>query len=250
VDPRPAPACGCNLLHNLGNRVLLPEWGKLGSGSGFCGVVPCRLDMATGLQDWPLRRRLPWFAGASHMLMWGLLLATPSGLSLLRQRLPNSPWRGPVSLFAALCTLWFLVVEGISIAAGPRGQSRSSSDAAAEPVVLVAAICLGILTAFRSHAWANLLVGILLAIVLTAIAKARHRQYPLAICGWIFAGVLGSVSHWPGDQGFELVFLLGGLATAVQGAFEVSAYYRELLDETKSWSITTEPFSRREKSVR
>jgi hypothetical protein len=104
-------------------------------------------------------------------------------------------------------------------------------------MVLGGLVCLGvlgILVLFSRHHWAALACGILMAVFLTVLAKARRQSYILAVLGWVAAGLVGSLCDWPGDQSFQLVFAVGGFASVIQAAFDLSRFYSESTERPES----------------
>lgn len=193
-------------------------------------------------QKWTLGRRLAWSAKAAHMLMWGLLITATGAARLLQQALPRSPWRGTVNGALFIAVLWELAAPWLAKLRkedqpDPLGILDSQAKDAAkfikqrlEGTAFVAVMCLGLAAAFSRHSWAALAAGFAVAALIHATAKLRKRSYSFAVMAWIVAGIAGALCRWPGDAGFALVFVIGGVATCVQGVVDIGLYYGESHD--------------------
>jgi hypothetical protein len=132
---------------------------------------------------------------------------------LLQQRFGSvpSPFRVPLSIAMFIVLAWQIW------ALSPRDPE---SEAEKSPgVLLLAAICIGVLTWQREHAWAVVGTSVALALFFAwAGGKVYRRPLWLAIVGWSIAGPAVFLFPWPNDQRFMLVLVLGGLVTALQGS--------------------------------
>jgi hypothetical protein len=61
------------------------------------------------------------------------------------------------------------------------------------------------------------------ALLWLRVAHGRHR-FPIALAGWIWAGMLPLTVAWPNEQRFELALLTGGVFTVFQGIVEMVRY--------------------------
>jgi len=179
---------------------------------------PARAQTHLGLMKDSAEKRgfrwwVRWYLRASYTLMWGLLLTTQGSEWLLQDRFSSVlwPWRGTIRLAAFLSTLWMLW------ALWPREESEAEKSWAG--VLLLWAVSFGVLTWQREHGWAVVGTSVEIALFLAWWAKLHRRSLILAIVGWSLAGPAVFVLPWSNGQRFDLVLVLGGFATALQGGF-------------------------------
>ena len=179
-----------------------------------------------------------WCLRASQLLMFGLAVAVLAGEDLLGERFPNSPWRGPLGRASFLAWLWLFVILWIPDVwvkeVEPVGPEYTARRSKLVETVLLGAAGGGVLAWQREHIWAVMGFGAGAALFFAALAKFRQRSYFLAVAGWILAGLAVLLLQWPNEQRFGLLLVLGGFASALQGAWELVKDARAVQGQQKS----------------
>jgi len=155
---------------------------------------------------------------ASSMMVVGLFIGAKFGRSLLFERSPGSHWMGPLLWFEIAGSIWMLVGLAASIGETRRGDEWR----------FVAAISIGALIAFENHTWAIIVFGAVMGTWMWIEGQTRHRSLFLAFTGWLGGGYIAMTSPWPIGQRWDLVFVIGGLATALQGGWEIPFKWSQL----------------------
>lgn len=160
---------------------------------------------------------------AANQLVWGLAIASIAGAELLAERFPNSRWRGLAgwsSWLGCLCVAVFLILpEG-----SPSGVQSLSDEERARwykivRLKLLGALCIGLVFALRQYVWAAIALGTGASIWFANVARVLDRTYIFAVTGWLVGGYVVLFFPWPNEQRLILVFVIGGLATAMQGGW-------------------------------
>lgn len=162
-----------------------------------------------------LLARASWYLRASHLLMWGLMVAVLGTYELLIDRFPASPWRGAMGFAFWLSQLWLLWALWPGTPTEITGKPYRG-----EGEVLVYALSSGFFIWQRDHIWVVLAWSIVSALFFLRIAVFRRKPSTIAAIGWILSGVVALFVEWPNGQKFFLVVLLGGLSTVFQGVVE------------------------------
>jgi hypothetical protein len=79
----------------------------------------------------------------------------------------------------------------------------------------------------RTHFWAAPVLGFSLAGAIWLVSKPRQRSCVLAVAGWLWAGLYPLTLAWPNEQRFYLALFIGGVATTLQGVWDVFRYLSE-----------------------
>lgn len=169
------------------------------------------------LQDHGVR----WWAARvfaiSHMLMFGLGIASVSGELLAQQRpgLISEPWDSALRVLMILCLLWWLFASFPrlpDLTNSPRGIERL------EALQLVVGLGVVLLIWQRDQSWSVLCLGPTAATWI-AIGYVR-KEWPipfLAALGFCAASLFVFLLSWPNAQRALALFCIGGFATAIQG---------------------------------
>src|SRR5205807_64003 len=140
----------------------------------------------------------------------------------------NSYWQVRLGWGWRLMLLWMIVLNYMKSqesAAGDPEISRREMQRAY--LVLPFALCIGLLSAVDEHSWAAMAMGIVCATFFWADGRVfGGRFYSMAIGGWLLGGAAAGWLSWPNEQRFDFVFVMGGLATVLQGAWEILSYLR------------------------
>lgn len=183
----------------------------------------------------PLVRRLRVNLEAAHWLIGGVFIAASSGDGLLFERAPGSPWHSPLMGVEFVATL-LVVVEGLITVPSWLGfkaiRSRSNSDEHALLFLLFLAWV--VLVVISKHARTSIAAGLITALFIWTIGRIHERLYSAAATGWLLAGFIGWHLHWPKGQAFLLAMLVSGLATAVQGVWEMPQWHEKLSQAPKT----------------
>lgn len=159
------------------------------------------------------------------MLAWGWLLAVLGGYGLAPMRLPNAPVHhlAVVALrFATLLCFPLLILQLFDVSP----DWRTRWDRKLWWSLLVLALCSGLSCWQRGSIWAAPVASLGVAQFIWVRSKSEQSSYPLAVAGWVWAGLYPLTLPWPNEQRFYLALVLGGAATALQGAWEVVRYLR------------------------
>ncbi len=173
---------------------------------------------------------------SSFSLSGLLFLVLYVGWLLLSKRNPQAPWLHPLGW--AILLGWFVVRTVVSFMdarddSAPVDRGGSKGRVKEEALLtLLAALCGIVIWYFRDRPWAPIATGLVAAIYFRGLGRLRERSVYFIVVGWIGAGAVASSLDWPYDQKFELVFVLGGLATAVQQAWRLMDEAREARADT------------------
>jgi hypothetical protein len=160
--------------------------------------------------------------------MWGFFVTAQGCEMLLHERFSSvhGPWRSTVRFAAFIATLWTLWALS--------RDTESAAEKSWATVLLLWAVCFGVLAWQSEHAWAVVGTGVEVAALMAWSAKSYGRSLILAIVGWGIAGPAVFLLPWPNGQRYDLVLVLGGFATALQGgiglARDLSALRRQSKD--------------------
>ncbi len=162
-----------------------------------------------------------WFLRASYLLMWGLSVTAIGSEGLLQDRFANAawPWSGTIHAATFATTLWTLWMLW---ALWPLRESDSPTGNK-QAAVFFLVLCVGVATWQREHLWAVVGTGLVCAPLLACLTEIYQRSLALAVCAWGLAGFAVLLLPWPNGQRFDLIWMLGGLATALQGAIGLSS---------------------------
>lgn len=178
-------------------------------------------------------RGFRWWAtrlyAISHMLMFGLGIASVSGELLVQQRpgLVTEPWVRALLIFLMIpCLLWWLV------ASFPRFPDLTTPPKGVdwlEGVQLAVGLGVFLLIWQRDLSLSVLCLGPTTATWI-AIGYVR-KKWPLpflAVLGFCIASLLVFLLGWPNAQRTLALFCIGGFATALQGLLVVGQQYNKL----------------------
>lgn len=153
------------------------------------------------------------------------------GWVLFLERNPHAPWLRHlwwVSLPLLLLILVSLIgnlggmignLGGMepSGGVGSRNMTRSTTRGKqAGLLTLLMALWGCVLWYFRERPWAVIGAGVVVAIHVRGLGKLRGRSHLISVVGWLVSGFAASFLDWPYQQKFELVYVLGGLASVLQ----------------------------------
>ena len=167
------------------------------------------MEDSTGFRWWSR-----WFLRASYLLMWGLSVTAMGSEGLLHERFANTSWPWPETIHVAAfaTTLWLFW------ALWPLRESEPLTGNTSAAVFLLV-VCVGVLTWQREHVWAVVGSGLVCAALFACGADVYRRSLVLTVAAWGLAGFAVLLFPWPNGQRYDLVFVLGGLATTLQGGF-------------------------------
>ena len=159
-----------------------------------------------------------------QILAEGLFWVLYFGWVLLLERNPHAPWLRHL-WWVSLPLLLLILVSFIGSLGGmePSGgvgsgnMTRSTTrDKQAGLLTLLMALWGCVLWYFRDRPWAVIGAGVVAAIYVRGLGKLRGRPHLVAVVGWLVSGFATSFLDWPYQQKFELVYVLGGLASVLQ----------------------------------
>jgi hypothetical protein len=78
-----------------------------------------------------------------------------------------------------------------------------------------------------ARVWAAPVLGFSAAQFLWLLSKSGERSCVLPAAGWLWAGLYPLTLAWPNEQRYYLAFLIGGVATTLQGVWDVFRYLSE-----------------------
>jgi hypothetical protein len=159
-----------------------------------------------------------WWLSASHLMMWGLAIAAMTAQPLLQERSPHLASSWPIGAACILASLWMLW----GLWPGSPGQPLRGG----EGTILLLAVCWGVMTWQREHAWAVVGLCAATAVGFRMLGKIRRRSVDAAAVAWILAGIAVFFFQWPNSKRLYLAIILGGLGTAVQGGFDLVRHVR------------------------
>ena len=177
--------------------------------------------------DW--RWWLKWFKATTHMFMLGIGV-TALGSNMLFHERPKwlpAPWN--TVAFVAFMVAWAWLIWVSSPGLPPDFDARPSSESTREiGFPLLFAIVAGVLRWQWERDWAVACLGPVAALALWAISHKQGIRPFAAAAVWTFAGFAALQFPWSNPQRFLLAMVIGGLATAIQGAFASLGFYRTL----------------------
>jgi len=103
--------------------------------------------------------------------------------------------------------------------------SLETSNSGEEALQFLWFLSWGVLMFLRKHEWTSLALGVITGLYFWMIGRMHQRRYLVAVVGWILAGFAVYFLRWPNEQRLMLSGVAGGLATAVQGAWEMPRWY-------------------------
>jgi len=156
---------------------------------------------------------------AGRWIILGIFIASITGRQLLSERLPHSPWQRAVGVAASLSLLPNIVEGFITMASWP--PSLETSNSREEALQFLLFLSWVVLMVLRKHEWTSLALGVITGLYFWIIGRMRQRRCLVAVVGWILGGFAVYFLHWPSEQRLMLSCVAGGLATAVQGAWEM-----------------------------
>jgi len=151
---------------------------------------------------------------SSYTLMYGLMLATISADELFTSSLSHSPWRYLLMGSNLVLLLWLL--------ATPPGFSGWSTLSREDAVRFAIAVAVGLAVWLVKAPWSVGLVALAFAVLWILVGRIRRRNFYLAASGWYLAGlaVVLSARRFTAVDQFSMLGFLGGIVTALQGAWD------------------------------
>ena len=149
----------------------------------------------------------------SNLMFTGIFLLVVGGQELVADRWPSFPYRGYLHIAELLVYGWMIIVLW------PREISKVENDLAG--FALCCAVLSGVFAYYRQHDWAIIGFSATIATALWAVGEHRGRSYILGFGGWLMGGIEALMTRWPSEQRFDVLLMIGGVATAVQGALEM-----------------------------
>lgn len=149
--------------------------------------------------------------GVARTLLIGLWFSTVFGQILLAKRMPKSHWH----LILAL-----IVMIVATIGLFRKDESKGTGQ------MIWLAFCLFLTPVYymRTHDWAPVATGVLLAAFFWVISKTTGRTYPFILLGSLLSGVLSLHFPWPNGQRCLLTFVFTGFAVSLQGIWIILRY--------------------------
>ncbi|MGA2041257.1 MAG: hypothetical protein ABSH42_18410 [Bryobacteraceae bacterium] len=151
----------------------------------------------------------------------GLFLAVSDGQKLLAARFPHSPWNRALLPLDLLFLIWMLFAFWLWLSTRDFGASSHLSGE--DALTFALAVCAGLAVWLAKAPWATGIMGVCFSIAFLGVGLARRRRYYVAATGWCIAGfAVPRFFTWPDlDMQLSALFFLGGIATALQGAWEL-----------------------------
>ena len=173
-----------------------------------------------------------WLLRATAPMTWGLFMASLGGIELLREHptlIPTS-WKSSIELVWFLLSIWVLVIFWI-----PSGIPKNLEKKGEWPILLCA-VAVGFLAWQDRQSWAMALVGPVCALFFWFRGKVRGQLLLVSMFGWILASIIVFRLPWPNQDRFGFVFVLGGLATALDGVLVFVGRLRNLEESAEHLS--------------
>jgi hypothetical protein len=184
-----------------------------------------------------------WFLSQAYLLVLGLYSAAMVGQNLIEERYPKGTWHWgawywfgvlPVSLLY-LCGVGLALVDGQNTVGlstrSPEEMKRDHKGIGAAALffwILLCIPCFFLLYWQRAHAWAVVAMGLVSAVAFGMVSKFHYKYSAVPFVGWTLAVPIAFRLAWPNSQRFLLVFVLGSLITALQGALNLGNALRTL----------------------
>ena len=160
-----------------------------------------------------------WLFRASCRLMFGLTITVPNALELLDARLSHSPWRNALVSFSVLLLVWMIVAPLWASDQDPKPETKKEDG-----FTFAMVVCLGLVAWQARFPLMFGLLGILSALLFLRIGWIRQRSYYVETVGWFLSGLtVTRFAAWPEQDQGALFLFLGGVATSLQGAWELFA---------------------------
>jgi hypothetical protein len=184
-----------------------------------------------------------WFLSQAYLLILGLYAAAMAGQNLIEERYPKGTWHwGAWYWFGILpVSLLYLFAGGLALVddkntVGLRTPSREELErdhrgigaAALLFWILLWIPCFFLLYWQRADSWAVVGIGLVAAVAFGMGSKFHYRYSVIPFIGWTLAVPIAFSLAWPNGQRFLLVFVLGSLTTALQGALNFGRALRTL----------------------
>ena len=157
-----------------------------------------------------------WCLHQGHLVVSGLFMAALAGQGLVEERYPSVRWYWLVIL---PFSLWYLWAEWPGRWAELQEEELKRSASGGAAALLLWIPCFFVLYWQRAHTWSVVAIGVVSALAVGTIVKARHKSAAVTVIGWTVAIPIVFRLAWPNSQRFMLVLTLGGLFTALQGGF-------------------------------
>lgn len=152
-----------------------------------------------------------------HYVAMGLFFSALGGQSLVSERWPASHWLIPLNI-AAYCGWLWLALRGPELL---DVSSRDPKQERGDMLGCMGFIIVGVLIVLSSYAWAVGIGGVAMAALFWSVGQVRGRVFIVAAAGWLVGDYLALRTHWPGNQRFFLMWVIGGLGIALQGILEI-----------------------------
>jgi hypothetical protein len=180
-----------------------------GAAASECGwgseMVSDNQEGQPGTQS-DIRAGLKAASPAVRMFLWGLGFSAIFGEILLTKRMPHSPW-------AIVLAISFLVLMVSSL------FRKDEASGMSQLLWFATCLCLAAPYYMRTHDWAPVATGALLAVYLWAHFKLTGRSYPFVSACALVAGFLSLQVPWPNSQRCLLTLVGVGVTVSLQGAW-------------------------------
>jgi hypothetical protein len=147
----------------------------------------------------------------ARTFLLGLWFSTVFGEILLQKRMSHSHWNIVVMLI-------ILIVTTVGL------FRKDENNGASQILWFAFCLCLAPVYYQRTHDWAPVVTGALLAVLFWANMKVSGRSYPFIPLGALLSGVLTLHFPWPNGQRCLLTFVFTGFVISLQGIWIVLRY--------------------------
>ena len=172
------------------------------------------------MRPWTRIRR---FLGRSYMMFYGLLLSVMAAQDLLSTHRPHPRWLDVlVTAASVFFMVWMIVVLWV-----PQDECKPTLFRE-DKLTFGVAVCVGLVVWLIRIPFSVFLVGTAFGLLFLGVGWIRRRAYYAAALGWCLAGIavatLSTSLAEPDRQ--SLLLFLGGLATALQGVWDLVRDFR------------------------